>query len=175
MFKKLMVAAAAIAMTLSGTALAVAQDQAANPGVGAQAVDGPFIMRIGFAPYRNLEVVRTEVSQSGGRIRQWQNDNSDEQKWLRFSDNTIRPVLDTTMCLDANPNENWDGGRVYVWKCHGGAPQVWRQSPGLPKTLANDATLRCLDANPNTNYNNGVIYQWRCHGGEPQQWTFVRV
>ncbi|MEV6242327.1 RICIN domain-containing protein [Lentzea sp. NPDC051838] len=175
MFKKVMIAAAAIAMTLSGSALASAQDQTANAGIAPFAVEGPFTLHVGFAPYRNLEALRTEINQNGGHIRQWSNDGTDEQKWLFFSDSTIRPVLNTSMCLDANPNQPWNGGQVYVWGCHGGAPQQWRESPGLPGTLRNAATQRCLDANPNENFNGGTIYQWECYGGVAQQWTKVRV
>ncbi|WP_439661550.1 RICIN domain-containing protein [Lentzea sp. HUAS TT2] len=174
MFKKTMVAAAAIAMTLSGTALATAQGQAQSPpGVGAMAVSGPFTLHVGFSPFRTLEALRSTVSNPGGAIRQWSYDGTDEQKWLVFSDTTIRPVLNTTMCLDANPGDNRDGGQVYVWPCHGGTPQQWRPWNGQGLTLQNAATGRCLDANPGQNHNGGAIYQWGCYGGVAQQWTRV--
>ncbi|SDJ84503.1 Ricin-type beta-trefoil lectin domain-containing protein [Lentzea albidocapillata subsp. violacea] len=174
MLRKTMVAAAAITMTLSGTALAAAQDKTPSPEAGAMAVSGPFNLRVGFSPFRNLEAVRSTVDQAGGAIRQWQFDGTDEQEWLFFSDASIRPVLNTKMCLDANPDDNRNGGKVYVWPCHGGGPQQWRPWNGQGLTLQNAATGRCLDANPDDSRNGGVIYQWECHGGTPQQWTRVR-
>lgn len=163
-----MIAAAAFA-------LAALPGMASAAPVGAQAVDGPFVLQVGTPPGRVLEVLRSEVSKNGGLIRQFNRDGTDEQKWLFFDDRTIRPVLDTTMCLDANPNENWDGGKVWVWKCNGTAFQKWAQAPGLASTLQNEHSLRCLDANPNENWNGGKIWQWRCWGGAPQQWTRIRV
>ncbi|MGW6932787.1 RICIN domain-containing protein [Lentzea sp. NPDC054927] len=170
MFKKMMIAAATLAMV----ALPAVASAAPAP-VGAQAVAGPYVLQVGTPPGRVLEVLRSQVSTNGGLVRQFDRDGSDEQKWLFFDDRTIRPLLDTTMCLDANPNENWDGGKVWVWKCNGTAFQKWAQAPGLANTLQNEHSLRCLDANPNENWNGGKIWQWRCWGGAPQSWKRIPV
>jgi hypothetical protein len=167
-FKKIMIVAAAFALT------ALPAVASAAPA-GAQAIDGPFVLTVGTPPGRALEVLPGEVSKNGGKVVQYARDNANQQKWLFFEDRTIRPLLNTSMCLDANPNENWDGGKVYVWQCNNGPQQKWAQAPGLPGTLQNEHSLRCLDANPNENVNGGKIWQWRCWGGLPQQWTRNRV
>ncbi|GAA3028252.1 hypothetical protein Aglo01_34210 [Actinokineospora globicatena] len=75
------------------------------------------------------------------------------------------------MCLDANPNTNYNGGTVYLWKCNGGNQQKWIY-PNNGSSIQNVHSGRCLDVNPNTNYNGGTVYQWSCNGSPQQAWYF---
>jgi alpha-galactosidase len=106
---------------------------------------------------------------NGGKVWQWDYNSSIQQRWWLFEDKTIRPAGDTTMCLDANPNTNYIGGTIYLWKCNGSAQQIWYRTGAAG--YQNGYSLRCLDANPNTNWNGGTIYQWDCNNSAQQRWT----
>jgi hypothetical protein len=75
-FKKIMIAAAAFALT------ALPAVASAAPA-GAQAIDGPFVLTVGTPPGRALEVLPGEVSKNGGKIWQWRCWGGLPQQWTR--------------------------------------------------------------------------------------------
>ncbi|MFI1177488.1 RICIN domain-containing protein [Streptomyces melanogenes] len=79
-------------------------------------------------------------------------------------------------CLDADPGQSWDGGRVYLWDCNGADWQKWiallqdgRWAFGAYDGRVLDAVLN------NTNGSAITRYRWRgwSDGGSwNQQWYF---
>ena len=88
-------------------------------------------------------------------------------------------------CLDADANFlGYNGDRVRLWTCNGGANQKWLPIPGNPHVknqvvLENAADGKCLDADANGLNNNGDRIQlWDCgslvHPAE-QTWEMINV
>ena len=72
-------------------------------------------------------------------------------------------------CLDADANFlGYNGDRVQLWTCNGGANQKWLPIPDNPNVgnqvvLENAADGKCLDADANGLNNNGDKVQlWDC-------------
>ncbi|WP_436495153.1 ricin-type beta-trefoil lectin domain protein [Actinokineospora sp. HUAS TT18] len=126
----------------------------------------------GLSPNRQLDADPATISTNGGRAYQYEFNGGYQQRWILYSDGSISPEGDQTMCLDANPNTNWDGGQVYLWKCNGAMWQKWWWNYGTPygRRIENRHSWRCLDVNPNTNWNMGTVYMWGCNDAPQQSW-----
>lgn len=51
--------------------------------------------------------------------------NKKSQLWRHYSDGTIRPYLNTGLCLDAAGGGTSEGTDIMLWSCHGGSNQKW--------------------------------------------------
>lgn len=155
MFKKILVLAAALALT-------------AVPAT-AQAEPGPALRLTSMlAPHRVLDVVPDQVHNNGGWVHMWSYHGGRNQQWYWYSDHTIRPVLDTTMCLDMEPIQQ-NGARLRVWKCVPGlnSQSFWL---GTRDNIYAMSPRLNIDVNPNTNRDGGQVYGWTGNGTVQQQW-----
>ncbi|MBM7774620.1 hypothetical protein JOD54_004824 [Actinokineospora baliensis] len=153
------------------TALAAVFASVALVPAQASAVPASYTLQSGLSPYRVLDANPATVNNNGGTVYQWAYNGGVQQFWYLYADGTIRPQANTNMCLDANPNTNWDGGTVYLWTCNGGNQQKWTYpTNGAGFSIKNVHSGRCLDVNPNTNYNGGTVYQWSCSTSPQQRW-----
>lgn len=79
---------------------------------------------------------------------------------------TIR-LVKLGYCLDDRGNTGSSGAIVQVWKCNGGASQVWQ--------VMSDGTIRhnglCLDATGNGTAKGTKVQLWACTGKPDQQWN----
>jgi len=80
-------------------------------------------------------------------------------------------------CLDADANFlGYNGDRVQLWTCNGGANQKWLPIPDNPNVknqviLENAADGKLLDADANSvNNNGGKVQLWDWWGGANQIW-----
>ena len=51
--------------------------------------------------------------------------NKKSQLWRHYPDGTIRPYLNTGLCLDAAGGGTSEGTDIMLWTCHGGSNQKW--------------------------------------------------
>jgi len=91
----------------------------------------------------------------------------------RADDETFSVRSDNGKCLDifgADFDARKNGGRVYLWDCHGGKNQRWWFEDGA---LVNSGG-KCLDVHRpdfDSRKNGGLIQVWDCNGTENQKWT----
>lgn len=95
----------------------------------------------------------------------------------RVGDNeTFSLRSDNGKCLDifgADFDARKNGGRVYLWDCHGGKNQRWWFENGA---LTNSGG-KCLDVHRpdfDSRKNGGAIQVWDCNGAANQRWTLKR-
>lgn len=51
--------------------------------------------------------------------------NKKSQLWRHYSDGTIRPYLNTGLCLDAEGGKTSEGTDILLWTCNGNSNQKW--------------------------------------------------
>jgi hypothetical protein len=70
-------------------------------------------------------------------------------------------------CLDDRGNSGHNGAVVQVWRCNGGAAQMWQ--------VMSDGTIRhgglCMDATGYGTTKGTKVQLWACTGGTNQQWN----
>ncbi|WP_353572106.1 ricin-type beta-trefoil lectin domain protein [Candidatus Albibeggiatoa sp. nov. BB20] len=91
-------------------------------------------------------------------------------------DETFSIRSENGKCLDilgADFDARKNGGRVYLWDCHGGKNQRWWFENGA---LTNSGG-KCLDVHRpdfDSKKNGGLIQVWDCNGSVNQKWTLKR-
>nr|QYA18570.1 agglutinin [Clandestinovirus] len=61
---------------------------------------------------------------SGRNIQQWQYLGGNNQKWIPYTDGTIRADADPKMCIDVKEGGG-QGTNLIAFECHGGDNQTW--------------------------------------------------
>ncbi len=54
----------------------------------------------------------------------WDCNNSVTQRWIRI-DESIRPIENTTLCLNLHGNDNRNASVLNLWECNGNVSQKW--------------------------------------------------
>lgn len=121
----------------------------------------------GLYPHRQLQA-RGLANENG--VEQWRYTGSILQSWYFGDDGTIRPSGNLAKCLDGDPRQPYNGGRVYIWDCNGATWQIWER---FQDGFRNKYSGRCLDAKP-AGGDGEVVYQWDCHNSLQQHWYYGR-
>jgi hypothetical protein len=77
-------------------------------------------------------------------------------------------------CLDADLNQNWDGGRVITWDFSNGANQKWKIEKLANESyfkICNRGTGRCLDLYLGGQDNGSRICTWGKYDNDYQKWA----
>lgn len=110
----------------------------------------------------------------GTPVQIFQCHGGDNQAWWLMADRTIRPAMNTNLCLDANGSTALHAGtNIQLWPCNGGTNQMWYLEGGgstWDQIIAYSGY--CLDVNGSTGkFPNGTgVDLWNCNGGKNQDW-----
>ncbi|MFB9909480.1 ricin-type beta-trefoil lectin domain protein [Allokutzneria oryzae] len=107
-------------------------------------------------------------SANGTAVQLWDCTGSDNQRWTRGGDGTLRAL---GKCLDVKDNGTANGTAVQVWDCFGGGNQQW--DVGGAGELRNRQSGRCLDATGNSSANGTRLQIWDCTGASNQRWVLA--
>ncbi|CAM3661256.1 ricin-type beta-trefoil lectin domain protein [Parendozoicomonas haliclonae] len=94
----------------------------------------PVVVKDGFFRLKNDENFCLDVEggdskvERGRDVEQYNchgNRDKKSQLWKHYADGTIRPMLNTGLCLDAAGGGTSEGTDILLWTCHGGENQKW--------------------------------------------------
>ena len=144
---------------------------------GALEYKGPFGLN-GFARLRNDNGYCLDIEGGDGYVRegrvaeQWSchDDTSlKSQLWKQFPDGTIRPYLNTNLCLDVWGARTANGDKVGLWTCNTSANQKWTWR--LHNQLAPaHAPWKALEITTALLGNGGDALVWNMDGATSQRW-----
>jgi len=108
----------------------------------------------------------------GTQVQLWRCNGHTNQKWI-FDDGTIRPVMDTSKCIDAS-QRSVKGTPLMLWDCNKSPQQSYGYDTGNAKTIylslsTAEASL-CLDIAGGQMAEGTPIQIWTCTECWNQQW-----
>jgi len=114
---------------------------------------------------------------AGTKVEIWQCTGTFNQQWSVWSDHTIRPANNASLCLDANGSTPLHAGtNIQLWPCNGGTNQMWYLygQPGTFDQIKNYSGY-CLDVNGSAGvFPNGTgVDLWNCNYGTNQDWSYT--
>ena len=90
-----------------------------------------------------------------------------------WTDQPVRMARAPNMCVDVAGYSKSNGGKIHLWKCHGGANQSWTYSPET-KMMKDKNSGKCLDLPGGNQRNGNQLHIWSCDSkNNNQKWDIV--
>jgi hypothetical protein len=98
----------------------------------------------------------------------WDCSGADDQKWVRYSDRTVRLLIDPGMCMEVAGNSTKNRAAIRLASCNGSPAQQFRLEKA--RDLVNYPADKCVDVKDREKANGTKLQLWTCVGGPNQKW-----
>ena len=104
----------------------------------------------------------------GSLINLWTCNGSNGQNWVRYADDTLRPVDYPTFCLTADYTPE-QLPSIHLWTCNGDLEQYWASDTN--HNLRTRNTPFCLNLQNNAASDGALVNMQLCDGSNGQKWN----